>query len=120
MSNYRGALSELSPSDRADIESFREAPPADPADWNARIHATNGSPLAQPLPVDRVFYAITQEAQAVEVAFCDQTLFWTGAEVWSRVDGESGSWSADEIVGWSDDYEDAQEAARLLAQAEGR
>lgn len=64
-----------------------------------------------PLPVDGVIYIVIDDGKTVEVAYCDQTKYWTGAEVWSRLDGESGSWAAEEICGWSYDADVALEGA---------
>lgn len=88
-------------------------------DWNGKLSVVNGSPLSSPFPHDRAFYIVTDEAQAVEVAYCDQTEFWTGRETYGRVDGESGSWEPDEIAGWTDSYADAVEAADMLSKLMG-
>lgn len=66
---------------------------------------------AAPLPFsgdparDRELWIVTLEDGVRQVRFCDQTKLYTGEEVWSRTDGESGSWEASDIIGWADDYE---------------
>lgn len=47
------------------------------------------------------------------------TEYLTGRETYSRVDGEPGSWEPDEIAGWTDSREDAEEAAEMLCQFMG-
>lgn len=91
---------------------------AEPIDWNGKLHVVNGSPLSAPYPRDRVFYIVTDEAEAHEVAYSEEHKLWTGCEVYARVDGESGHWEPDDIAGWTDSYEDAVEAAELLAKQE--
>lgn len=90
-------------------------PPAQ--DWNGKLHVVNGSPLSKPYPRDRLFWIITDDALAVEVAYSHDHMTWTRRETYCRQDGEAGSWEPDEIMGWTDSYEDAQEAAALLALA---
>ncbi len=89
------------------------------SDWNGKLHVVNGSSLSKPYPRDRLFWIITDDALAVEVSYSDEHKLWTGRETYSRQDGEAGSWEPDEIMGWTDSYEDAQEAAALLALASG-
>ena len=85
-------------------------------DWNGKLHVVNGSPLSKPYPRDRAFWIVTAEdALAVEAKHCDQHQYWRGRETYVRIDGECGAWEPDEIAGWTDSYEDAQEAAALLA-----
>ena len=85
-------------------------------DWNARLHVVNGSPLSKPFPRDRAFWIVTAEdALAVEVAYSDEYMLWTGRETYLRLDGETGAWGPDEIAGWTDTYEDAQAAAVALS-----
>jgi hypothetical protein len=66
------------------------------------VHINQNEP-----PRDGCVFIVTEDAQLHEVRFCDQTKLYTGEEVWARTDGESGSWEASEIVGWSRDYESA-------------
>jgi hypothetical protein len=87
----------------------------DPIDWNGKLHVANGSPLSTPMPYDRLFWIVTDDALAVEVSYSDDYKFWTGRETYVRHDGEIGSWEPDEIAGWTDSAEDAEEAAALLA-----
>ena len=101
-----------SPSDRADME-----PDAPVADWNGKLHVVNGSPLAKPYPHDRMFWIVTDEAEVHEVAYSYEHQLYTGRETYCRQDGESGSWEPDEIAGWTDSHEDAEEAADLLMKA---
>lgn len=85
-------------------------------DWNARLHVVNGSPLSKPFPRDRNFWIVTAEdALAVEVAYSDEYMLWTGRETYVRLDGECGAWELDEIAGWTDNYEDACQAAVALS-----
>lgn len=90
-------------------------PLTNPGDWNARIHVANS--VGKPYPRDREFWAITDEGQAVQVSYHTEAFYWTGRDQWGRTDGESGSWEADELVGWSDDQEDAEEAAALFLES---
>ena len=86
-------------------------------DWNGKLHVVNGSPLSKPYPRDRMFWIITDDALAVEVAYFEEHMHYLGVEAYARQDGECGYWTPDEIMGWTDSYEDAQEAAALLALA---
>jgi len=61
--------------------------------WSDRLNV-NSSP-----PRDKGFWAVTHEGT---VTWCN-----AGADYWSR----------DEIAGWTDDQEDAEEAAKLLGGA---
>ena len=88
-------------------------------DWNGKLSVVNGSPLSSPYPRDRVFWIVTEEGEAREVAYCEDTQFYTSRETYSRVDGEPGSWETDEIAGWTGSREDADEAAALLCQFMG-
>ncbi len=85
-------------------------------DWNGKLHVVNGSPLSTPYPRDRIFWIVTEEAEAREVAYSDDYALYTGRETYCRVDGEPGSWEPDEIAGWTDSHADAEEAAALLVQ----
>ncbi len=87
----------------------------DAIDWNGKLHVVNGSPLAKPLPHDRMFWIVTEEGYVHEVAYSHEYKLYTGRETYCRQDGESGSWEPDEILGWTDSHEDAEEAATLLA-----
>lgn len=98
-----------SPSDRAD-----HAPDVPVADWSGKLFVT------APPPRDREFWIVTDEGKALQVAYDEQATFWLPAEhgpYFSRTDGEAGCYGADEIVGWTTDAEDAEEAARLLMAA---
>ena len=88
-------------------------------DWNGKLHVVNGSPLSTPFPRDRLFWIVTEDAEAVEVAYCPEHKLWTGRETYVRQDGEAGSWEPDEIAGWTDSAEDAEEAASLFAKFTG-
>jgi len=89
-------------------------------DWNGKLHVVNGSPLAKPYPLDRLFWIVTDEAEVVEVAYSAEASFWMPNGPWfCRQDGESGCWSASDILGWTDSQDDAEEAAELLAKLEG-
>lgn len=91
-------------------------PLTDPMDWNGRLHVVNSSPLSKPYPRDRMFWIVTDDCKAVEVAYSADHQLYTGRETYCRQDGESGSWEPDEIFGWTDDAEDAVEAAALVAR----
>ena len=88
-------------------------PLTNPNDWNARIHV----PHLTPLPKDGEFYILTDEGEVQEVGYHDTATWWMGKDTWSRNDGEPGWWMADEIVGWSRDHEDIEEAASLFLEA---
>lgn len=92
---------------------------AQPIDWNGKLSVVNGSPLSAPYPRDRLFWIVTDDCLAVEVAYSHEHMLWTKRETYCRQDGESGSWEPDEIAGWTDSYEDAQEAAALFSLATG-
>lgn len=85
-------------------------------DWNGKLHVVNGSPLSTPYPRDRMFWIVTEEGEAFEVAYSLDHALYTGRETYCRVDGESGSWEPDDIAGWTDSHADAEEAAALLVQ----
>lgn len=91
-------------------------PLTDPQDWNARLHVVNGSPLAKPYPLAKLFWIVTDTAEAHEVSYDREATYWCNPQhgpYFSRQDGEPGCWGADEIVGWADSCEDAEEAAEL-------
>lgn len=88
-------------------------------DWNGDLHVVKVSPLSKPYPTDRVFWIVTEEGEAREVAYSHDHMLYTGRETYSRVDGELGSWEPDEIAGWTDSREDAEEAAEMLCQFMG-
>lgn len=85
--------------------------PLSPVDWNAKL----GAPST--LPRDRTVYIVTDECEAHEVRWSYDAKFWTGRDEWYRQDGESGCWGIEEIVGWTETYADADEAAELLKVA---
>ncbi len=87
--------------------------PLEPQDWNARIHAG----CQMELPKDRAIWIVTEDGEAHEVAYSDAAKLYLHEDWWDRQDGESGQWQRDEIVGWTDDYEDAEEAAALFTKA---
>ena len=82
-------------------------------DWNGKLHVVNGSPLAKPFPADRLFWAVTDEGEVVEIAFNDMATLYLGRPHYSRQDGEPGCWEADDFLGWCDSYDDACEVAAL-------
>lgn len=84
-------------------------------DWNGKLHVVNGSPLSTPYPTDRVFWIVTVDGEAHEVAYSHEHRLYTGRETYCRVDGEPGSWEPDEIAGWTDSFDDADEAADRLS-----
>lgn len=85
-------------------------------DWNGKLHVVNGSPLSKPYPRDRMFWIVTaDEPQAVEVSYSHDHKLYTGRETYWRNDGEEGAWEPDDIAGWTDSYEDAEQAAAVLA-----
>ena len=88
-------------------------------DWNGKLHVVNGSPIATPYPRGRVFWIVTVEGEAREVAYSDEHQLYTRRETYCRVDGEPGSWEPDEIAGWTDSHADAEEAAALLCEFMG-
>lgn len=85
-------------------------------DWNGKLHVVNGSPLSTPYPRDRMFWIVTEEGEAHEVAYSHDHALYTGRETYCRVDGESGDWTPDDIAGWTDSHADAEEAAAMLVQ----
>jgi hypothetical protein len=90
-------------------------PLTDPLDWSARLYVANSA--GRPYPLDKLFWIVTDQGEAVEVHYDREATFWCPAEsgpYFSRQDGEAACWSADEIVGWSFDSEDAEEAAALF------
>lgn len=89
-------------------------PLTDPMDWNARLHVVNS--VGKPFPRDRMFWIVTEDNEVHEVAYSLDHQLYTGRETYCRQDGESGSWEPDEILGWTDDQEDAEEAAALAAR----
>lgn len=89
------------------------------ADWNGKLHVVNGSPLSKPYPRDSVFWIVTAEGEAREVAYSEEHHYHFGRETYSRVDGEAGAWDPDEIAGWTNSREDAEEAAEMLCEFMG-
>lgn len=89
------------------------APLTNPNDWNARIHG----PHLTPLPRDGEFYILTDDGLTFQVGYYAEASWWMRKDTWGRNDGESGMWTADEIVGWSRDHEDIEEAAMLFLLA---
>ncbi len=85
-------------------------PLVNPLDWNARIHV----PHLAPIPKDGEFYILTDEGEVHEVGYYAEASWWMCKDTWGRNDGEAGMWTADEIVGWSTDREDIEEAAMLF------
>lgn len=75
-------------------------------------------PHGEPLPRDRMFWIVTDEGDAVEVAYSDSYQLYTGRETYCRQDGESGSWEPDEIFGWSDSFEAAEVQAAVVGAAQ--
>lgn len=61
-------------------------------------------------PKDEEIYVVTEDGY-FQVQWNYDAKFWTGRDEWYRTDGEVGSWSADEILGWTDDYFKAIEAS---------
>ncbi|WP_332764002.1 hypothetical protein [Phenylobacterium sp.] len=87
-----------------------------PLDWNGKLHVVNGSPLSTPYPRDRYFWAVTEDG-AMRVTFWEDNLAWTGAVAFhTEPDEFTAVYQADEILGWTDSQEDAEEAAVLLAK----
>lgn len=80
--------------------------------WSDKLH----SKVISPLPRDRAFWAVTFEDGALELRYSHDHWHYVKQHVWQRTDGESGEWEADDIAGWTDDYEDAEEAAALLGE----
>jgi hypothetical protein len=93
-------------------------PLTDPMDWNCRLHVVNS--VGKPFPRDRMFWIVTADNEAHEVAYSPEHHLYTGRETYCRQDGESGSWEPDEILGWTDDQEDAEEAASLAAALDAK
>lgn len=85
-------------------------------DWNGKLCVVNGSPLSTPFPRDREFWIVTEEGEARQVAYSDEYQYYTGRETYCRTDGEAGSWEPDEIMGWTDSYQDAEEAAEMVRE----
>lgn len=96
-------------------------PLTDPLDWNARLNSSDTLPMEYGFPLSGfLIWIVTDDCKAVEVAYDPEAHYWTGRHVWSRQDGEPGSWEADEILGWTDDAEDAEEAAALVGKLDDR
>jgi hypothetical protein len=81
--------------------------------WADRVHSQNYAPL----PRDRGFWAVTHEDGALWLIYSDDHAHWLGRNVWQRDDGEPGEWEAEDIYGWTDDQDDAEEANMLLGAA---
>lgn len=101
-----------SPSDRAD----QEPDAYDGRDWDARLHKDEP-------PKDREVWLVVDDFRtdtvfAVQARWDDLTFHYMRENVWARTDGEAGDWShaLDEILGWTDSYEDAVQAAREFAE----
>lgn len=95
-------------------EHRRDAEP-DAPDWNGKLYVANS--VGRPYPLDRMFWVVTDQGEAVEVAYDREATFWLpadGGPYFSRQDGEAGCWGADELVGWCFDQGDAEEAAALF------
>lgn len=101
----------INPYTRQPYSEFVDKPPLqNPADWNARIHV----PHLAPIPKEGEFYILTDEGEVHEVGYYAEASWWMCKDTWGRNDGEAGMWTADEIVGWSTDLEDIEEAAMLF------
>lgn len=90
----------------------------------AMAHATRRLYIAnstgRPYPLDLMFWIVTDQGGAFEVAYDRDASFWLPADnapYFSRQDGEPGCYGADEIVGWTFSCEDAEEAAELFGSA---
>ena len=94
-----------SPSDRLDLE-----PDDPPIDWNGKIFVN------RPKPVSGEFWIVTESGDVHEVAYDDMASMFLRHDQYSRQDGEPGSWSDDEIIGWTTNQEDAEEAAELFLE----
>lgn len=81
--------------------------------WGDRLH----SQVHVPLPRNRGFWAVTHEDGALWLTYSADYWHYLKEDVWQRDDGEPGAWEADDIAGWTDDQEDAEEAAMLLGGA---
>lgn len=81
----------------------------DPAHCCDRLHTT-------PPPKDRMVWIVTEEGEVQWVGHYAEASMYERKDVWSRDDGEPGSWDANEIVGWSRDREDIEESAALFNQ----
>lgn len=104
----------INPYTRQPYSEFVDKPPlTNPNDWNARIHV----PHLKALPTTGLFWALTDEGETHEVSYDATATYWLGKDHWSRQDGEQGMWTADEIVGWSTDHDDIEEAAMLFLLA---
>ena len=84
-------------------------------DWNGKLHMPQ-RPEGKPFP-NGLFWAVTQEGEVEQLSYDHDATYWLGArdgmEYYSRNDGESGTYGDGELIGWTDSYEDACEAAKL-------
>lgn len=80
--------------------------PAPVIDWAAFLD------LREP-PKDRPFWAVTEDGEAVEVAYLTEAHHCTGHDFWARNDDGIRLYEAQDLLGWSDCREDAEEAAEL-------
>ena len=88
----------------------------EPIDWNGKLHVVNGSPLAKPFPADRPFWAVSGDGEAVFVKFWSAGSAWASTILFKEVNDPSAAHAADDLKGWTDSHEDAEEAAALLAE----
>lgn len=96
-----------SPSDRADME-----PDAPVIDWNGKLYVN------KPMPRDRYFWIVTDDAQTFYVTFWEDNFAWTGnVGFHTEPDELTVTFTEDEILGWTESQEDAEEAAELLLKA---
>jgi hypothetical protein len=69
-------------------------------------------------PKDKHFWALTADGEVQWLGCSHDHWLYSKRDVWQRDDGEPGEWEADDLIGWTTDQADAEEAAKLLAQAE--
>ena len=80
----------------------------DGRDWNGAL----GRP--QSLPKDnRKFWIVTEDVEVVQVQYDSEASFWLPGDHYSDIDDpERGRrFDTDQIMGWTDDYEAAEDAA---------
>lgn len=69
-------------------------------------------------PRDRLIWALGDEGNVMEVSYNRDASYWLGDVVFSRQDGEAGSFEGDDMIGWSDDRLAVEGAAeRFLNEA---
>jgi hypothetical protein len=88
-------------------------------DWNGKLSVVNGSPLSEPYPLDRDFWAVLDEGLALRLRYWPEGSGWAQSQLFTDQDGDGETYDADQIMGWTDSRDDAEEAAALLMEFVG-